>query len=668
MQSTSVRYGRWTGIGAIASSMFLVAAMAVAEQSADTKAPSQPSDETVPTEPILREDGRLIFPDNVALPRSLTDAERRFIEREPLSLLAEQTPPPTGPLLTPAEYDPMDGVFLSYRGVNSWLTILDQMAANITTIGDADVIAIVPNSSDIPNAITRMTNAGADMDRVTVLAQPTNSIWIRDYGPRYVYEGDVRVIVDHTYNRPRPLDDAIPTFLSSYLNHGYYKLPLVHGGGNYHLDSLGEQGGAPGGGYTTKLINNENPGLTQQQIHDMWLTYQNLTTTFYDPLPANVDATQHIDMWMQVIGDDKVIISTWPANPGSVQQQICDAAAADFTSRGFTVYRTPARVLSGTHYTYTNMVVVNDLVLLPSYTNSTISPYNSQALAVVQSAVPGKTVVPINCQAIVTAAGVMHCIMMHLPAHQGNGSPTAYLRHPRGGAVYEVGETVTIEWISDAVTTINSVDLLLSTNGGDSFDHTIGSGISNSGEWQWTVPDLPSAQARVRVVVHDANGNSGFDQSDSNFAIVTEAIVGDLNGDGVVDVADLLILFNNWGPCPYGACCLAGGGCTIESAADCAAIGGTYQGDGVSCGDVQCPLPPGQSCSGHCGQQAPSGCWCDELCCSYNDCCDDKHDVCGGCDPGALGAANGPGECTGDLNNDGVVNVADLIILFDNWG
>lgn len=610
------------------------------------------------------EDGTLQFARDGAVPRSLTHIERQYIEENPLSQLVDQTVPPSGPLHTPAEYEPMDGVLLAYQGPSSWKTILDQMAANITTIGEANVYVIAPTQSSANQAIQRMSNEGADMDRVTALVQPTDSIWIRDYGPRYTYEGDVRVILDHTYNRPRPLDNAIPSFVSDHFNQGYYLKPLVHGGGNYHLDALTEDS-TPGGGYTTKLINNENPGYTQQQIHDIWLSFQNLTTTFYDPLPPNIDATQHIDMWMQVIADDKVIISTWPANQGSVMQQICDAAADDFESRGFTVYRVPARFVSGTHYTYTNMVVVNDLVLLPYYTNSTVAPHNAEALSIVRNAVPDKTVVQINTQAIVTAAGVMHCIMMHVPAHRGEGSPATYLRSPRGGQVYETGDSVTIEWISDAVTNIDSADLLLSLDGGENYNVVLAEDIPNTGSWQWTVPSMPSSEARVRVVVHDANGESGADESSDDFAIVVEAMPGDLNGDNAVDSKDLFILLANWGACPSGSCCLADGSCKVTSESICMANGGTYGGDGSSCDEADCQLPPEISCVGNCGGQADSGCYCDELCCQYQDCCPDKVAACGGCSPGLAAASSD--SCTGDLNNDGVVDVQDLFLLLENW-
>lgn len=90
---------------------------------------------------------------------------------------------------------------------------------------------------------------------------------------------------------------------------------------------------------------------------------------------------------------------------------------------GYAVHRVPAFSVGGVHYTYTNMVLCNGLALVPSYTNATVAPYNAQALGAWQTALQDHTIVPIDCQAIVTAAGVMHCIVMHVPAALGGAVP-----------------------------------------------------------------------------------------------------------------------------------------------------------------------------------------------------------------------------------------------------
>ncbi len=40
------------------------------------------------------------------------------------------------------------------------------------------------------------------------------------------------------------------------------------------------------------------------------------------------------------------------------------------------------------------------------------------------------------------------------------------------------------------------------------------------------------------------------------------------------------------------------------------------------------PAPDPKSCVGYCSKKAPGGCWCDDLCTKYNDCCADKEEIC----------------------------------------
>src|SRR5690606_13372670 len=150
-----------------------------------------------------------------------------------------------------------------------------------------------------------------------------------------------------------------------------------------------------------------------------------------------------------------------------------------------------------------------DLALVPSYTNSTVAPHNNQALAAWQTALPGKTVVQVPCQGIVTASGVMHCIVMHVPAHRGGLSPTAYVKTPNGGEVLQPQQQISIEWNADDDEQVSSVDVQLSVNGGASFPYMLASNLPHTGSWTWTVPDLFAPAARLRVVARDAQGRTG---------------------------------------------------------------------------------------------------------------------------------------------------------------
>ena len=491
------------------------------------------------------------YPEGLAVPRSLTAEEAAIIRANPIVAEQSRAAPP-GLVRCPAEYDPADGIMMAWEGTSSWLSILAQMTRDITTIGSAKVYMFVDSTTERSSATNTIANAGADMSKVELIVRTTDTIWIRDYGPRYIYlgtqpdgSGGVRAVVDHTYNRPRPNDNAVPAYFANLRGEQRFAIPLIHGGGNYHLAS-----GHPGGlGNATRLIVNENPSLSESQIIGYWRDYQNLETTLYTPYPTSVDSTQHIDMWMIMIDEHTAMVSEWVNEPTASWAITSDNAAASLEAQGFTVFRVPAVRSGGTHYTFTNAVICNDLVLIPSYTNSTASQHNATALATWQAACPDKTIRQINAQSIVTSAGVLHCIVMHVPAPAGGTAPSAWMSNFNDAPTLQPNSLVDFTWLVDDDNGATSADFLLSTDGGNTFPIVMATGLgANDGSYYWTVPDIATSQAVVRVIVHDADGNTGSDDTDQPFTINgTPVCQADRNDDGELnffDIADFLADFD----------------------------------------------------------------------------------------------------------------------------
>tara|TARA_Y100000589_G_scaffold21991_1_gene18310 strand:+ start:13616 stop:15271 length:1656 start_codon:yes stop_codon:yes gene_type:complete len=496
-----------------------------------TSVPQQAPD--VPDEPRLV-DGELVYPEGALIPKYLTETEARWMRANPPVRGLPTTDPPVGPIQCASEYEPMDGILFAWEGFTGTIA---QMAAAITTTGDANVYVACDSNNEANSARNSMISAGADPNRIVTIVRQTDTVWIRDYGPRMIRVGGCRAVVDHNYNRPRPNDDDFNVSFADVLDFDYYRLPLSHGGGNWHANGTGVAA-------ATRLINDENPGYSEAQIRQIWRDYQNVDTELHDPFPTNVDSTQHIDMWMQIIGDQEIIIADWPSQPGSTQDDICDETADYYESLGWTVYRTNSYTSGWTHYTYTNMVLCNDLVILPRY-NDLGSSWNNGARNVVQAAMPEKTVVQINADSLAYSAGVFHCITMHIPANAGGDDPVAYLESPAGGT-YDPGDVVPVRWRSDDddVFGNRTVDVLLSVDGGASFEPVV-SGTADDGVWNWVVPDVDTDQAVLRVRVIDADGNSGFDDSEG-IVIEGTGVPGDASGDGFVGVDDLLIVIAGW--------------------------------------------------------------------------------------------------------------------------
>ena len=315
--------------------------------------------------------------------------------------------PPSGTVRTPAEYEVNDGMFISWGSFNSLLT---DMTVAVTTGTEATVWIAVADASQQASAESTLNGAGADMDQVEFVTYSTDTVWMRDYGPRFIIEDGERAIVDHTYNRPRPSDDGFPDFISNLWSEPQYDIPLVHGGGNFHLFSDGEA-------FMTDLVLDENSGLTAEDVEDLYMDYEGVDLTIMPGFPTWYDSTQHIDMWMLPVADREVIIGEYPASDTEVHQ-ITEDAVTLLEARGYTVHRTPGWSAGGTHYTYTNSVVLNEIVLTCQFQNASSSYADEDAAAVATftTAFPDRQIVPVDCSQIIDYAGAIHCIVMHVPA------------------------------------------------------------------------------------------------------------------------------------------------------------------------------------------------------------------------------------------------------------
>ncbi len=335
------------------------------------------------------------------LPRGLAPGEAVPVLFDGPEFLA----PPTGTIHTPAEYDWNRGLLIRWGTFNGVLTSM--VVAVTTGTVSGQVWVVVSGNSQQQSATAALTAAGANMSRVHFLTAPTNSAWIRDYGPRFITVDGQLASVDHVYNRPRPLDDAIPDAVATAWGHADYDLSLIHGGGNFHLF-----GDRPA--YMTDLVLDENPSLSHQDVVNLFLTYQDLELQITDAFPASFDSTQHIDMWFLPAGRRRAIVGQYgQTTGGGVPYQVTEAMVTALSQAGYTIFRTPGWRSGGTHYTYANAVVMNEVVLVPQY--QAYPSQNQQALEVFAQAFPDRTIVPITADAVVTSSGVLHCIVMHVP-------------------------------------------------------------------------------------------------------------------------------------------------------------------------------------------------------------------------------------------------------------
>lgn len=351
----------------------------------------------------------------VPLPRHLTEDERA--RWKPPTFVPRRAPPPA-PVRAVAEYEPNDGILMRWTASSSLIPLQSEMITKVTTLDShAKVFLVVASTAQQTSVTTTLTNAGADLARVQFIIAASDSIWMRDYGPRYVVDDAGQLaIIDHTYNRPRPNDNLIPTVLANAWSQPRYDIGLLHGGGNYHLFD-------DRAAFLTNLIFDSvegNPSLNLADVQDRYLDYQGNLVEVTAALPQALDATRHIDMWMLPASNNSVIISEYsPALMSGVPAQVTNDMASTLAGRGYTVFRTPGFQCSGAHCTYANAVILNNLVLTCRFTPASnpaqYAAQNAQAVSVFQQAFPGRTIDTVDCTNIIGMAGAIHCIVMHVP-------------------------------------------------------------------------------------------------------------------------------------------------------------------------------------------------------------------------------------------------------------
>jgi len=271
-----------------------------------------------------------------------------------------------------AEFEPVEGVLVRYPfGVP--VSLIAEMSEDVM------VTTIVANASEETAVASIYSSNGVNMTNTSFEYSPTDSYWIRDFGPWWVEDGSDDVsIADFTYNRPRPNDNNIPGEIATYLDENIYLMGFEHTGGNYMTDGMGVAA-------STELIWDENPSLSQTEINQIMADYLGIHTYQVVPDPNNT-YIDHIDCWSKFLDVDKILIREVSSSHAQYSEI---ESAVDYFEAQTSSYGTPYeiyRVYTENDEPYTNSIILNNKVFVPIMdTPST----DNAALAVYEAAMPG---------------------------------------------------------------------------------------------------------------------------------------------------------------------------------------------------------------------------------------------------------------------------------------
>jgi agmatine/peptidylarginine deiminase len=303
-----------------------------------------------------------------SLPIELTPEEMSRLDE--IGIGHRSTVPPVGPARNPAEWEPMTGAIIRWP-----LGIPVSLIAEMSE--DLEVYTIVSSSSQQASATSTYQSGGVNMANAFFIIAPTNSIWTRDYGPWFIFDGAGNYgIVDPVYNRPRPLDDLIPGVIGGEWSVPVYGMDLTTAGGNHMSDGLGTS-------MSTQLVYDENPGMTPREVDAMMKDYVGNDYTVLEYIESG--GIHHIDCWAKFLDPTTILIKD--VSPGHPSYNLLNARA-EFLARQTSAWGRPytiVRVYCPYGTAYTNSIILNDKVFVPIFSSS----WDDSALQVYEEAMPG---------------------------------------------------------------------------------------------------------------------------------------------------------------------------------------------------------------------------------------------------------------------------------------
>jgi agmatine/peptidylarginine deiminase len=316
----------------------------------------------------------------------------------------------------PGEFDRQDAFLMTWLD-EEWCqgTLLKMV---VETHQHAQIVILVENELIEADAKRVLRTAGVAPERVVFCHVPTDTLWIRDYGPMAIDTGDgtsqtVAPRCQFNLANLRLENLYAPMAVSRVLEIPVVSAPFFLEGGE--VLSNGEGLCLVSAALVKK---NLQVGYSESHITD---TIKRLfgakQIVFLEPL--HDEPTGHIDWFATFTSSDTVVIGDYregdPVNARLLDEHAERLASVKTAKGQLKVVRIPMPPRSERCFggTYTNVVFVNGTLLVPSYPEVS-GDLEREALEVFRQLLPDWKIVAIDCSEFMSRHGALHCAMANL--------------------------------------------------------------------------------------------------------------------------------------------------------------------------------------------------------------------------------------------------------------
>jgi agmatine deiminase len=343
----------------------------------------------------------------------------------------------------PAEWEPHLATYLVWpHNLDTWPgkfepipSLFAQMAAAIAHFEPLRVLVIDADAIDGVRAMIERAptpdGSPTRLDRIDLVAIPTNDSWVRDHGPIFVSriasertDSPAQIALDWRFNSwgekygRHDLDDVVPQRLAERYGFEVIEPGIVLEGGSIDVNGMGSL-------MTTEacLLNpNRNPSLSRVEIEEYLRVYLGVTNILWlgDGISGD-DTDGHIDDLARFVGPD-TIVTVVESDPADANYRVLNdnlarlQALRDGRGRPFTIETLPmppALHYDGTRLpaSYANFYIVNGGVIVPTFDCAA----DAVAIATLDRLFPGRRIVGLPATDLVWGLGAVHCLTQQHP-------------------------------------------------------------------------------------------------------------------------------------------------------------------------------------------------------------------------------------------------------------
>jgi agmatine/peptidylarginine deiminase len=374
------------------------------------------------------------------------------------------TEPPAriGTVRPMVEWEPMKALMFAFPGYTLQYGATTKTFVDITVaaVDHGEVWVIVDSSqaeSIFKQKLAQAGLSGLRMEtRVKFARLPLDSYWLVDFGPLPLIDVPTGTwaVGDFRYYHERPLDDGIPTLFSRAATRfgeldqpTTYRMPLSTEGGTFQSTTEGicfsssrqiYNMSCEAGNCRESIL---GLSLSALQTHQYTLEMESNLIRYAGCRDLIIlhsitdDGTGHIDMYMKVLDDDRILVGDY-RRPHLNDAQAENARLMDDNASFLEAYIRPGgktfevlRLPMPGHrlvedffseyeipFTYLNSTFFNGINLWPAYTFPEWEASRAEAQAIWEQILPDMEHVWIDAEELSYQSGAIHCITRTIPA------------------------------------------------------------------------------------------------------------------------------------------------------------------------------------------------------------------------------------------------------------